>query len=69
MRGNEHKLHVWRFLLVTRGNFLTVKSVSHGSAVPRDVTDSPTLNKCETHQDKGLGILPRPCLYRRDWTR
>lgn len=44
MRGNEDKLHVWRFLLDTRGNFFTVRSISHWSCVSRELVDSSTLH-------------------------
>lgn len=55
MRDNEDKLHVWRFLSDTRGDFFTVRSISHWSYVSREVVDSSTLIKYQIHQDKGLG--------------
>lgn len=69
MRGNEDKLHVWRFLLDTRGNFFTVRSISHWSCVSRELVDSSTLHMWDS-PGQGAGPSCLGCAFtKKDWTR
>ncbi|KAK4829408.1 hypothetical protein QYF61_003889 [Mycteria americana] len=51
-RGNGYKLLLGRFRLVTRGKFLTMRTISHWNNHPRDVVDSPTMDTFKVQLDR-----------------
>ena len=55
MRGNGYKLLLGRFRLDTRGQFSTLRTMSHWNDLPREVVDSPALDTFKIHLHTVLG--------------
>ncbi|GAB0179369.1 hypothetical protein GRJ2_000402200 [Grus japonensis] len=56
-RGNGCKLLLGRFQLDTRGQFFTMRTISHWNNLAREVVDSPTLDTFKIQLDRVLGHL------------
>ena len=57
MGGNGYKFLLGRLLLDTRGEFFTIRTISHWNNLPREVVDSPTLDTFKIQLDRVLGHL------------
>jgi len=69
-RGNGHKLKHRKFQLNMRKNFLTLRVTEHWNRLPREVVESPSLEKLKIHLDKVLcSLLWVTLLQQRIWTR
>jgi len=53
-RGNRHKLKHRKFHVNMRKNFFTLRVMEHWNRLPREVVDSPSLEKFKPHLDKVL---------------
>jgi len=56
-RGNGHKLKHRKFRLNLRKNFFTLRVTEHWNKLPREVVDSPSLEKFKTHLENILCSL------------
>ncbi|GAB0209969.1 hypothetical protein GRJ2_003462600 [Grus japonensis] len=50
-RGNRHKLENRKFQLNTKKNFFTLRVTEHWNRFPREVVESPSLERFKTHLD------------------
>jgi len=68
-RGNGHKLKHRKFRLNMRKNFFTLKVMEHGTRLPREAVESPSLEIFKTHLDKVLcSLLWVTLLGQGGWT-